>query len=90
MGRPLGRKNPESEGEQRDQRDQPAPAKGSPPPPFIVIRRGGIHEWGHVSRRFPLNRGGTVVGHCRKYTVGRRRASHSSWISSLVPGAKLS
>ena len=28
---------------------------------------------------------GTVVGHCRKYTVGRRRASLSSWISSLVP-----
>ena len=27
---------------------------------------------------------GTVVGHCRKYTVGRRRASQSSWISSLV------
>jgi len=28
---------------------------------------------------------GTVVGHCRKCTVGRRRASPSSWISSLVP-----
>ena len=27
---------------------------------------------------------GTVVGHCRKYTVGRRRAALSSWISSLV------
>ena len=27
---------------------------------------------------------GTVVGHCRKYTVGRRRASQSSWILSLV------
>ena len=27
---------------------------------------------------------GTVVGYCRKYTVGRRRASQSSWISSLV------
>ena len=36
------------------------------------------------SRRFPLNRGGTLVGHCRKYTVGRRRVSQSSWISSLV------
>ena len=70
MGRPLGRKKPESEGEQRDQRDQPAPAKGSPPPPFIVIRRGGVHEWEYGSRRFPLKRGGTVVGHCRKYTVG--------------------
>ena len=57
----------------------------SPPPPFIVIRKGGVHEWGHGSRRFPLNRGGTVVGHCRKYTVGRRRALLLSWISSLVP-----
>ena len=28
---------------------------------------------------------GTVVEHCRKYTVGRRRALLSSWISSLVP-----
>ena len=87
---PLGRKEPESEGEQRDQRDQPAqkaeiPRSASPPPPFIVIRKGGVHEWGHGSRRFPLNRGGTVVGHCRKYTVGRRRASLLSWISSLVP-----
>ena len=27
----------------------------------------------------------TVVGYCSKYTVGRRRASLSSWISSLVP-----
>ena len=27
---------------------------------------------------------GIVVGHCRKYTVGRRRASQSSWMSSLV------
>ena len=27
---------------------------------------------------------GTVVGHCREYTVGRRRASQSSWVSSLV------
>ena len=34
---------------------------------------------------FPPHRGGTVVGYCRKYTVGRRRASLSSWISSLVP-----
>ena len=27
---------------------------------------------------------GTVVGYCRKYTVGRQRVSLSSWISSLV------
>ena len=30
---------------------------------------------------------GTVVGYCRKYTVGRRRASQSSWISSLPASA---
>ena len=28
---------------------------------------------------------GTVVGYCRKYTVGRRRAALLPWISSLVP-----
>ena len=61
------------------------PRSASPPPPFIVIRKGGVHEWGHGSRRFPLNRRGTVVGHCRKYTVGRRRTLLLSWISSLVP-----
>ena len=33
------------------------PSKGGPPPPFIVTRRGGAHEWGHGSRRFPPNRG---------------------------------
>ena len=27
---------------------------------------------------------GTVVEYCRKYTVGRRRASQSSWTLSLV------
>ena len=32
-------------------------SKGSPPPPFIVTRRGGAHEWGRGSRRFPPNRG---------------------------------
>ena len=34
---------------------------------------------------FSLKSRGTVVEHCRKCTVGRRRASLSSWISSLVP-----
>ena len=33
---------------------------------------------------FSLESRGTVVEHCRKYTVGRRRASLSSWVSSLV------
>ena len=27
---------------------QNVPFKGSPPPPFIVTRRGGEHEWGNV------------------------------------------
>ena len=27
---------------------------------------------------------GTVVEHCRKYTVGRRRTSQSSWMLSLA------
>ena len=84
MKRSLGREKSESERPVLDQRDQPAPAKGSPPPPFIVVRRGGVHEWRHGSRRLPLNCGGTVVGHCRKRTVGRRRTSPSSWAPSLV------
>ena len=49
-----------------DLRDQPLSLRGNPPPPFIVIRRGGVHEWEHGSHRFPLNRGGTVVGHYGK------------------------
>ena len=65
-------------------KNQDLACSASLPPPFIVIRKGGAHEWGHGSRRSPLNRGGTVVEHCRKYTVGRRRALLSSWISSLV------
>ena len=81
MKRSLGRGKSESE---RPVLDQPAPAKGSPSPPFIVVRRGGVHEWEHGSRRFPLNHGYSV-GHCMKCTVGRRRASPSSWISSLAP-----
>ena len=39
---------------------------------------------GRGSRRFPLNRGGTVVEHCRKYTVGhgggrRSRPGYRPW-----------
>ena len=33
---------------------------------------------------FSLESRGTVVEHCRKYIVGRRRVSLSPWISSLV------
>ena len=61
-----------------------APVKGSPPSPFIVVRRGGVHECrGAEVVVFPRI-AGTVVEHCRKCTVGRRRTSLSSWISSLV------
>ena len=68
-----------------DWRDQSAPVKGSPPSPFIVVRRGGVHECrGAEVVVFPRI-AGTVVEHCRKYTVGRRRAALSSWVSSLVP-----
>ena len=34
---------------------------------------------------FSLESRGTVVEHCRKYTVGRRRTSLSSWIFVLGP-----
>ena len=62
-----------------------APVKGSPPSPFIVVRRGDVHECrGAEVVVFPRI-AGTVVEHCRKCTVRRRRTSLSSWISSLVP-----
>ena len=85
----LGGEKPESERPVLDQRDQPAPSEprarsASLPPPFIVVRKGGAHERGHGSRCYPINRGGTVVEYCRKYTVGRQRALLSSWISFLV------
>ena len=47
------------------------PLKGSPPPPFIDTRRDGVHAQGIVEVVvFPPNRGGAVVEHCGKYTVG--------------------
>ena len=47
------------------------PQKKSMPPPFIDARRGGVHaqEVVEVVVFFP-NRGGAVVEHCGKYTVG--------------------
>ena len=47
------------------------PVKGSPPPPFIVTRRDGVHAQGIVEVVvFPPNRGGAMVEHCGKNTVG--------------------
>ena len=43
----------------------------SPPPPFIGTRRGSVHPQEIVEVVvFSPNRGGAVVGHCGKYTVG--------------------
>ena len=83
MEHSLGREKPESERPVLDQRDQPAPAKGSPPPPFIVVRRGGVHEWEHGSRRFPLNHGvqwsDTVGSVLWEGSVRRRRPGFRPW-----------
>ena len=50
---------------------QNAPLKRSPPPPFIVTRRGRCTCTGERgSRRFPPNHGGAVVEYCGKYNVG--------------------
>ena len=53
-------------------------ASGSLPPPFIVTRRGGAHEW--KSSFSPESRG-TVAEYCRKYTVGHgvRRGSRPGY-----------
>ena len=49
----------------------PTPLRERPPPPFIDTRRDGVHAQGvmKVFVFFP-NRGGAVVEHCEKYTVG--------------------
>ena len=47
------------------------PLRESPPPPFIDTKRDGVHAQGIVEVVvFPPNRGGAVVEHCGKYTVG--------------------
>ena len=51
--------------------DRPTPQRESPPPPFIDTRRGGVHAQEIVEVVvFSPNRGGAVVEHCGKYTVG--------------------
>ena len=47
------------------------PLKGSSPSPFIDTRRDDVHAQGIVEVVvFSPNRGGAVVEHCGKYTVG--------------------
>src|SRR6185312_12812432 len=53
--------------------------------PFIVVRRGGVHECRGAKVVISPRIAGTVVEYCRKYTVGRRRAALSSWVPSSVP-----
>ena len=61
------------------------PLKGSPPPPFIDTKRDGVHVQGIVEVVvFPPNRGGAVVEHCGKYTVGM--ASGVAVILGIVLG----
>ena len=49
----------------------PTPLRECPPPPFIDIRRDGVHAQGVMKVIvFSPNRGGAVVKHCGKYTVG--------------------
>ena len=63
----------------------PTPLRESPPPPFIDTRRDGVHAQGIVEVVvFSSNRGGTVVEHCGKYTVGYgagrgSRPGHRPW-----------
>ena len=61
------------------------PLRESPPPLFIDARRGGVYaqEVVEVVVFFP-NRGGAVVEHCGKYTVGYgvgcgSRPRHRPW-----------
>ena len=63
----------------------PTPLRKSPPPPFIDTRRDGVHAQGIVEVIvFSSNRGGVVVEHCGKYTVGYgagrgSRPGHRPW-----------
>ena len=65
--------------------DGPTSLRESPPPPFIDTRRGGVHAQEIVEVVvFSPNRGGAVVEHCGKYTVGYgagrgSRPGHRPW-----------
>src|SRR6185369_3493058 len=61
------------------------PLRESPPPPFIDTRRDGVHaQWIVEVVVFSPNRGGAVVEHCGKYTLGYgagrgSRPGHRPW-----------
>ena len=61
------------------------PLRERPPPPFINTRRDGVHAQGVMKVVvFSPNRGGAVVEHCGKYTVGYgagrgSRPGHRPW-----------
>ena len=63
----------------------PTPLRERPPPPFINTRRDGVHAQGVMKVVvFSPNRGGAVVEHCGKYTVGYgtgrgSRPGHRPW-----------
>ena len=63
----------------------PTPLRESPPSLFIDARRDGVHAQGIVEVVvFSPNRGGAVVEHCGKYTVGYgagrdSRPEHRPW-----------
>ena len=63
-----------------------SPLKGSPPPPFIVIKRGGVQCTGdRGSRRLsPESRGCSGRTLWEVHYGAWRRAWQSSWVSSLV------
>ena len=56
------------------------PLEGSPPPPFIVTRRGGVHEWGNVEVVvFPL-----IAGVQWSYTVGSTLWGMASGVAVIL------
>ena len=63
----------------------PTPLRERPPPPFINTRRDDVHAQGVMKVIvFSPNRGGAVVEHCGKYTVGYGTGrgchpGHRSW-----------
>ena len=63
----------------------PTPLRERPPPPFIDTKRDGVHAQGVVEVVvFSPKRGGAVVKHCGKYTVGYgagrgSRPGHRPW-----------
>ena len=62
----------------------PTPLRESPSPPLINTRRDGVHAQGIVEVVVCRYRGGAVVEHCGKYTMGYgagrgSRPGHRPW-----------